>query len=100
MSLAERHILIDGFLYKEESELHDFLAQQLNNGNDYGQNLTALWAILTDTERPCKITWKNFRTSQRRWAESANVFANTFREIEAYDVRIKRMRRITFEIID
>jgi ribonuclease inhibitor len=58
-------VTIDGSQIRCESDLHDFLARELDFGPYYGRNLDALWDCLSaDVERPVVLVWEKSEVSR------------------------------------
>lgn len=49
-------VIIDGSQLNKQKELHETIARQLELPDYYGENLDALWDILTEQTAPMKIT--------------------------------------------
>jgi ribonuclease inhibitor len=58
-------VIIDGLRIKSELDLHHFLADRLDFGPYYGNNLDALWdRLTTDVPRPVELIWENSEISK------------------------------------
>ncbi len=49
-------VIIDGSQLNKQKELHETIARQLELPDYYGENLDALWDVLTEQTAPMKIT--------------------------------------------
>ena len=49
-------VIIDGSQLNKQKELHETIARQLELPGYYGENLDALWDVLTEQTAPMKIT--------------------------------------------
>lgn len=63
-------ITLLGNAIKTEQDLHRTLADNLDFGPYYGNNLAALWdRMTTDVERPFEIVWKDSAVSKAAMGE-------------------------------
>lgn len=85
-------VIIPGERIKTEEDLHRFLAEKLDFGPYYGNNLAALWDRLTrDVERPVRLIWENSTTSRSQLGEEAySDFIDLFRDVEREDADLGR----------
>ncbi|MET9063472.1 barstar family protein [Streptosporangium sandarakinum] len=93
-------VIVDGRQISSGADLHLLLADSLDFGPHYGNNLAALWDRLsTDVERPVELIWTH-------WEESKmNLGDDLFEEIcrilnraQAQDMAFKLHARFTFEL--
>ncbi len=81
-----KKIIIDGKIIKTASEIYQLLNKELDFGPYFGNNMDALWDVLsTDVERPFVIHWINADVSQRQLGNDFNLFVNLFQRLEEYD---------------
>lgn len=82
-----KNILIDGNEIKNAKDIHTLLATQLDFGRYYGNNLDALWDMLsTNVERPFTITWRHAARSKEVLAADFDLFLNLFKKVGDFDL--------------
>ena len=60
-----KEIIIEGALIDSREELHKVLKEALNLPEHYGNNLDALWDILTgEIDLPIRIIWRDFNITE------------------------------------
>ncbi len=93
-------VTLGGAQIKTELDLHSALANSLNFGPHYGNNLAALWDRLTsDVERPVEVVWSN--SAQSRVALGDELFGRVvklMRDVEEQDVSFGWEDRFTLTL--
>jgi ribonuclease inhibitor len=80
------NIEFDGEAIQSEVDFHYALAEALGLPEYYGQNLSALWDVLTtDVERPVRIEWRNSASSKEAMGERFNLIVGVLRRVEQQD---------------
>ena len=92
-------IILDGINIKSENDLHAILAEKLDFGPYYGNNLAALWdRLTTDVERPVLLIWKNAAQSEAAIGEPTFVkIVKLFQDVEQQDRDFGRINRFCFD---
>lgn len=80
-------IILDGLTISSEQEFHKKIAVAFAVTDFYGNNLNALWDLLsTDVERPVDLIWKNSEYSQKNMGDSYNKIIKIFERTKQQDV--------------
>jgi ribonuclease inhibitor len=81
------NIKIDGKAIFTEYDFHRQIAQLLDFGEYYGNNLDALWDILTtDVERPVNLIWDNSAISRKNLGgEIFQKIVKVLQDVQAWD---------------
>ena len=92
-------ITLDGKSIKTENDVHRILAEKLNFGPHYGNNLSALWdRLTTDVERPVRLIWKDAYMSRNAMGDDGfSKVVSVFRDVEQQDREYKRSEVFVFE---
>jgi ribonuclease inhibitor len=91
-------IEIDGKKILSESEFHKEIAEALKFGPYYGNNLNALWDVLTlDVERPIRLLWKDADISRQAMPSKFTQIIELLREVEIQDAEYNSADR--FELV-
>lgn len=81
------NIEIDGNSIKTESEFHAAISVALSLPPHYGNNLDALFDILSgDVERPVVLVWRDSSISKVGMGDSFERIVDVLRRIESQDV--------------
>lgn len=79
-------ITINGKETNTEDDFHDYLISLPFFPGFYGQNLDALWDILTGMiDGPIKITWNDYSLSRQKLGQRAEDILELFKEAEELD---------------
>lgn len=88
---------IDGNNIRSEADFHKEIAQALNFDPYYGNNLNALWDVLSSgMGRPVTLVWKNVGVSQKSMPTDFDNITNLLREVEEEDAAFRAGDRFTF----
>jgi len=78
---------LEGNEIRSEAAFHAAIAAALSFPDHYGENLDALWDVLTgDVERPVVLVWKNAETSRAALASKFEAIVELMRKVEQQDV--------------
>ena len=90
---------IDGEEILSEADFHVKIASNLNFPAYYGQNLDALWDVLScDLERPLLLVWRNSELSKREMpAEFARIVSLLNRVVQE-DLKFGWTERFEFRL--
>ncbi|MBM0124541.1 barstar family protein [Pimelobacter simplex] len=93
-------VVLDGKAVHSEVDVHRALAQQLEFGEFYGSNLSALRdRLLTDTPRPVRIVWLGSGRSRERLGEPLfSSIVAVFEEAAQQDLDFGWADRFEFEL--
>ncbi|WP_374334309.1 barstar family protein [Leeia sp.] len=81
-------IEIDGLNIFSEMDFHRAISQGLNLSSYYGNNLDALWDILsTDIERPVLLIWNHSSISKNSMPDDFDKIITVLRKIEHQDAQ-------------
>jgi ribonuclease inhibitor len=76
-------IIIDGNKYQKIEEIHSFLKNKLSFPEYYGNNLNALWDMLTAWVKfPLSIEWISYDISLKKIGKPAEMMREFFEEAE------------------
>lgn len=90
--------IINGKLIKTEDDFHKTIAELLDFGPYYGNNLDALWDRLsTDIERPLKIIWNDSEVSKKNLREIYDTIINLFQMVKQQDQEWGLEQQFDFE---
>jgi ribonuclease inhibitor len=79
-------IELDGSTIKSEIEFHKKLASTLKVSEFYGNNLNALWDLLSaNIERPLELVWKNSNDSKNSMGDTFGKIVNILDRVKAQD---------------
>lgn len=79
-------IELDGLSISSEQEFHKRLASAFSVSQYYGNNLNALWDLLsTDVERPIELVWNNSEYSEERMGDSFRKILIIFDRVKNQD---------------
>ncbi|MGE5473825.1 MAG: barstar family protein [Ignavibacteriales bacterium] len=89
-----RNIILDGNKITSKQSLHSMLKSELKLPDYYGENLDALWDVLSEEiEEPLMITWQDFHKSKEYLGEYADrvieLFEDAKNEFEGFEFEIK-----------
>lgn len=80
------NIVLDGNLIKTEKDFHYQLSEALNIHNFYGNNIDALWDLLSaNVERPFVLIWKNSEISKLSMGSIFPKIIDIFDRVENQD---------------
>jgi ribonuclease inhibitor len=93
-------IVIDGRSIFAEEDLHKILAQQLDFGPFYGNNLAALEdRLTTDIERPFQIIWESSDVSRRQLGNLLfDKIVSIFKFVEEQDVSFGLKEKFSYSL--
>ncbi len=75
-------IIIDGDTITSEQKVHEFLKEALEFPDYYGNNLDALWDMLTDIVEPIEIHLINQDKFRKNLGSDAEKFIDVFRAVQ------------------
>lgn len=79
-------IELDGSTIKSEIEFHKKLASTLTVSESYGNNLNALWDLLSaNIERPLELVWKNSNDSKNSMGDTFGKIVNILDRVKVQD---------------
>lgn len=91
---------IDGRQVRSEAEFHSAISEALAFPSFYGENLDALWDILsTDVERPVKLIWNHSASSKTDMAERFDEIVGILRKVERQDAEWNLPAAERFELV-
>ncbi len=94
-----KKVVIDGNKINTEKELHQLLSKELDFGPYYGENLDALWDMLTtNIERPFSIYWVNLRESRKKLGSTCDQIVNLLKDVEEYDLKMGWTEKFSFNL--
>ncbi|AFZ24157.1 Barstar, RNAse (barnase) inhibitor [Cylindrospermum stagnale PCC 7417] len=93
-------ILLDGKAIFTEYDFHRQIAQLLDFGEYYGNNLDALWDVLTTVvERPVNLIWYNSAISHKNLGgETFQKIVKALQSVQASDQKMGWDTRFEFEL--
>ncbi len=93
-------IKLDGKAIFTEYDFHRQVAKSLDFGEYYGNNLDALWDVLTtDIERPIKLIWDNSKISSKNLGiENFQKIVKVLQDVQAWDEKMGWNERFEFEV--
>lgn len=91
---------LDGSQISTMDAFHQQIGEKLDFGPYYGQNLNALWDMLsTDVERPVHLVWRNSSASREKMgAEAFNMIVEVLQAAQDDDVKTGRQQRFTYAL--
>ena len=90
-------ILIDGGTLETASDFHRAFASALGIEGFYGENLHALWDVLsTSIERPVTLTWKQAGKSKKALGADFDAIFDVLRRVELQDEKFGWTDRFSF----
>lgn len=90
-------ILIDGDVIRTEQEFHRALSSALGIGNVYGENLHALWDVLSaSVERPVTLIWKQSSKSRQVLGAEFDAIVDVLRRVEMQDKKFGWTDKFSF----
>lgn len=90
-------IFIDGADIKNTHDFHKAFSSALGIENYYGENLHALWDVLSaSVERPVTLIWKNSDKSKRYLGENFGAIVDVLVRVEKQDEKFGWADRFSF----
>lgn len=90
-------IYINGNLVSKEIEFHEQLAHQLGITSYYGNNLDALWDLLSiSIERPLTLIWINSKKSKEFLGEDFEKIVQILERIKQQDISYNWEEKFTY----
>lgn len=90
-------ILIDGNKVKTVNDFHCAFSSALGIESFYGDNLHALWDVLSASiERPVTLTWKQSSKSRQALGSDFDAIIDVFRRVELQDEKFGWRDRFSF----
>ena len=78
-----KEAVLDGRSFDDEEQLHKLLKGLLALPDYYGNNLDALWDLLTGwVEMPLTLTWTHYAESERKLGDYSARLRELFEEAE------------------
>jgi len=78
-----KNVIIDGSKVTSIKILHNILKEELDLPSYYGENLDALWDVLSEEkEVPLVIIWKDFDVSKEFLGEYAKKIIQLFKDAQ------------------
>jgi len=81
-------VIIDGRNIKDKQSLHAYLKEQCNFPDYYGNNLDALYDVLTDRAEPLEIVVENSEELKEILCGYGEAFIETLQDAAAENERI------------
>ena len=78
-----KKIIIDGIEMTSVEKVHEFLKDALDFPDYYGENLAALWDMLTDIVDPIEICVINKDKFREHLGSSADAFIDVFKRAQS-----------------
>lgn len=75
-----KKIILDGKLMTSKNVAHKYIKEQLDFPDYYGENLDALWDILSTTSTPISIYLKNEKEMILNLGEYGNLIIGVFQD--------------------
>lgn len=92
-------IELDGTTIKSEEDFHKKLASALGVSEHHGNNLNALWDLLSaNAERPLELIWKNSNDSRDTMGGSYEKIVNILERARSQDERFEWHKRFTYQL--
>lgn len=92
-------ILIDGDTLETASDFHRAFAFALGIESFYGENLHALWDVLSASiERPVTLTWKRSDMSKQALGADFDAIVDVLRRVELQDEKFGWADRFSFAL--
>ena len=92
-------ILIDGDTLETASDFHRAFAFALGIERFYGENLPALWDVLSARiERPVTLTWKRSDKSKQALGADFDAIVDVLRRVELQDEKFGWADRFSFAL--
>ncbi|MEO6677016.1 MAG: barstar family protein [Pseudomonas sp.] len=93
-------IELDGSIIKSEVDFHSQLSTALAVGEYYGNNLNALWDLLsTNIERPVELVWKNSSESKNNMGDVYDKIISILDRVMAQDESFGWDEKFTYALI-
>jgi ribonuclease inhibitor len=90
-------IFIDGDVIKTEREFHRAFSSALGIDNFYGENLHALWDVLSASiERPATLIWKQSSKSRQALGKDFDAIIDVLRRVEIQDEKFGWTDKFSF----
>ncbi len=90
-------ILIDGDMVETASDFHRAFATALGIESFYGENLHALWDVLSASiERPVTLTWKQSSKSKQALGADFDAIVDVLQRVESQDEEFGWVDRFSF----
>ncbi|MEN5182068.1 barstar family protein [Comamonas testosteroni] len=90
-------ILIDGDTIEKASDFHRAFASALGIESFYGENLHALWDVLSASiERPVTLTWTQSGKSKKALGADFDAIVDVLRRVELQDEKFGWVDRFSF----
>ena len=93
------NIPIDGDTIETATDFHRAFASVLGIQRYYGENLNALWDVLsTDVEGPVTLTWKNSGKSKQVLGADFDAIVDVLRRVELQDEEFGWVDKFSFSL--
>ncbi|AZD27015.1 barstar family protein [Pseudomonas chlororaphis] len=93
-------IELDGSKIKSEADFHKQLALSLDIREFYGNNLNALWDLLSaSVERPIELVWINSNISRSNMGDSYEKIINILERTRLQDEEFHLKEKFTYKTI-
>jgi ribonuclease inhibitor len=90
---------IDGNQITTEMDFHKQISKALDFSSYYGENLDALWDVLSsDIERPLKLNWKNSEISRKAMPLEYKRIIDLLRKVVDQDIKFGWEDRFEIEL--
>ena len=90
-------IVIDGERIRTERDFHEAFSFSLGIGRYYGNNLHALWDVLSaSVERPVTLIWKKSDQSKHWLGADFDAIIDVLRKVEIQDEKFGWVDRFSF----
>lgn len=92
-------IIIDGEAIKTERDFHRAFSLALGIENFYGENLHALWDVLSaNVERPATLIWKKSDKSKKILGADFDAIVDVLRRVEMQDQKFGWVENFSFSL--
>lgn len=97
LTTSVNHIYIDGSLINSELDFHKAISMVLNFGPCYGNNLDALWDMLS-SGAACGVIlhWDKSSASKEKLGQTFDVIVHLFDEAKALDIKLGLSEKFDF----
>jgi ribonuclease inhibitor len=90
-------IVIEGDRIRTERDFHEVFSASLGIGQYYGNNLHALWDVLSaSVERPVTLIWKKSNESKHCLGGDFEAIVDVFRRVEIQDEKFGWIDKFSF----
>ncbi|MFJ2280955.1 barstar family protein [Pseudomonas sp. NPDC087803] len=92
-------IEFDGLSISSEQEFHKRIASAFSVTQYYGNNLNALWDLLsTDVERPIELIWTNSKHSEERMGDAYKKILTILDRVKSQDESFGLEEKFSYQL--